>query len=289
MILSTLCLVAAAFADDGHPLSLWELVGDTNRVYLLGSVHLLREQDYPLPSAIDRAYREADTLFMELDLDDLDPAAAQAAINRLGRIQDGRTLADWMGAEDYARAASLAAKSRIALPQLATAEPWFAAITVEQIMLTRIGFDPAHGVEAHLLGRAAADGKQIFGLENIEQQLGYLDRLSLKAQRALMLQSLEEATDIETMMEHLIRAWRHGDVEFLEEETLAEIARYPELYDALVVRRNRDWARQIDALLDDDQDYLIIVGTLHLVGDDSVQALLHDLGHTARQLHQPDD
>lgn len=278
-------LAACASADDGHPLSLWQLSGESNRVYLLGSVHLLRAEDYPLPAEIEDAYADAETLYMELDLDDLDPAATQAVVGRLGLIQDGRTLADWMGSDAYARAESLAQDVDIELARLANAEPWYAAVTVEQIALSRIGFDTSRGVEAHMLRKASDDGKDVLGLETLEEQLGFLDRLSLPSQRSMLLHTLGEATEIEPLMDRLIAAWRHGDVEFLERETLAEMAQFPELHDALVVRRNRSWTRQIEALLDDQADYLIIVGALHLVGADSVVAMLEQRGHRVTQLH----
>lgn len=280
LILCLLCFTAAAAAD---ALPMWHVEGDNNNVYLLGSVHLLRESDYPLPDGIDAAYESADVLIMELDLDDMDPVAAQASVQKLGHIQDGRDLAGWLGAASYEQAAARANQLDIPLHRLTEAEPWLAAVTIEQMMLSRIGFDSSFGLESHLLRKAAQDSKEVLGLETLEQQLEFLDTLSIEAQRALLLETLEEAANIEAMMDSLVRAWRLGDIEFLEEHTLSDIARYPELYDALVVRRNRNWTEQIEALLDDGSDYLIIVGTLHLVGDDSVPAQLASKGHVVRE------
>ena len=102
LILAVLMLASAGAAAESHPLSMWQLNGASNRIYLLGSVHLLRERDYPIPSTIYTAYRDADTLIMELDMDDLDPAVTQALVSELGLIEDGRTLMDVMGDELYA-------------------------------------------------------------------------------------------------------------------------------------------------------------------------------------------
>ena len=283
-LILTLFVMGAGANAAQHPLSLWQLAGSDNRVYLLGSVHLLRDSDYPLPAEIDAAYADADVLFMELDLDDMQPAATQALVADLGTIRDGRTLADWLGAETYGRALAIARDIDVKLQQFAATEPWLAAVTVEQIMLSRIGFDSALGVEAHMLQKATTDGKEIMGLETIEEQLGFLDNLSLESQRALLLQTLEEATEIGTAMDRLIDAWRRGDVDFLEAETLSSIESHPELHEALVVNRNRSWTQKIQELLDDDDDYLVIVGALHLVGDDSVLAMLRANGHRIEQL-----
>ena len=286
LVLAMLILAAGGAAAESHPLSMWQLNGAANRIYLLGSVHLLREQDYPLPSTIYTAYQDADTLIMELDMDDLDPAVTQALVSELGLIEDGRTLRGVLGEDLYAQAEEIADEINIPLPIFAQSEPWLAAITVEQLMLTRVGFDPNLGIETHLMGKAASDGKEILGLEEFAQQLGYLDALSIDAQRSLLMQTLSEAGEIEPMMDGLIDAWRRGDMSFLESEVLADMQDQPELYEALVVARNRDWTNQIEALLDDKQNYLIVVGALHLVGEDSVPSMLRRNGKEVVQMRQ---
>jgi len=286
-ISAALLFMAAAISfADGHPLPMWQVDGDTNRIYLLGSVHLLREKDHPIPDAIYAAYEEADLLVMELDMDDLDPIATQMLINELGMIKSDDTLSDLMGAELYAEAERIAEKIRIPLAMLSGTEPWLAAINVEQLMLLRIGFNPIYGIEIHLMNKAVADNKEILGLESIDQQLGFLDSMSLDAQRTLLMQTLSESADLENTMDELITAWRNGDIAFLKTSMLEEMQEYPELYDALVVTRNRDWIEKIVEMLQDDRDYLVIVGALHLIGDDGLPTLLRERGYDPTQMQQ---
>ncbi len=166
-------LPAAVVADStGHPVTMWLAEGASNRVYLLGSVHLLREQDHPLPQAIERAYDDAETLYMELDMDDLDPLVMQATVNRLGMLEEGTSLREVMGEALYADAMTAATELDIPLEMLERTEPWYAAITVEQLVLSRIGFNPLYGVEMHLLGKATGDGKEILGfIEDVRAQV----------------------------------------------------------------------------------------------------------------------
>ena len=139
--------------EAGHPLTLWRVDGSANSVYLLGSIHLLRAGDHPLPHAIDAAYADAEVLIMELDMDDLDPAGAQAAFNRAGVMTDGTTLRDLMGEEYYRAAEQAAAAIDVPLDMLASSEPWLAAMTVELMMLYRLGFNPMLGVEMTMTNR----------------------------------------------------------------------------------------------------------------------------------------
>jgi uncharacterized protein YbaP (TraB family) len=113
-----------------HALPLWKIDGAENRVYLLGSVHMLRKTDHPLPSAIYDAYNDAEALVMEVDITAIDPVTTQIMVNELGMIQDGRLLGDLLGADDFAEATALAERLNIPLSMMAGAEPWFAAITM---------------------------------------------------------------------------------------------------------------------------------------------------------------
>jgi len=281
------CLSLTALADDtGHKVTMWLAEGERNRVYLLGSIHLLRKQDHPLPAVFDEAYDDADALVMELDMDDIDPFALQALTNQMGVLHDETTLRDLMGDELYATAERTAAEVDIPFDMLAKTEPWFAAITVEQLVLMRLGFNPLYGIEMHMTMKATQDGKTVDGLETVEEQLGFLDGLSLEAQNELLIQTLSETGEVEEVMDELIRAWRYGDTAYLEENMLEDMQDYPELYAAIVADRNRRWVAAIEDLLDDDQDYLIVVGALHLVGDDGVPRLLSGRGVRIAQLHE---
>jgi uncharacterized protein YbaP (TraB family) len=286
--LAWLALALPSMAQQGdHPVSMWKLEGSTNSIYLLGSVHLLRAKDHPLPSVIQQAYEDAETLIMELDMDDIDPVEAQSVLTQLGLIHDDRSLNDLMGPDRYAEAEKLANSADIPLAMLAKSEPWLAAITVEQLMLARIGFNPQYGIENHLMEQAGLDDKEIRGLETVQEQLQFLDRMSLDAQRSLLLQSLKESVDIQTIMDELVHAWRHGDIAFMEDNMLDEMKQYPELYRTIVVNRNVSWLEQIEDLLDDQDDYLVIVGALHLIGEDGLPSLLDERGREIVQLRQP--
>ncbi|MCG8371089.1 MAG: TraB/GumN family protein [Proteobacteria bacterium] len=282
--LSILAANAAVAGDSDHALTLWRSQGTSNSIYLLGSVHLLREEDHPLHSAIDAAYDDADVVVMELDMDDLDPAKAQAAFRRAGVLTDGTTLRDLMGEEPYAQAEKAAAAVDVPLDMLAQSEPWLAAITVELMALYRIGFNPLYGVEMTITNRATSDGKPIEGLETVDEQLAFLDGLPLEAQREMLLQTLTGSAALPESIDGTIEAWHHGDVQALERDLLSAIREQPELHAALLVDRNRRWAEAIAGWIGDDRDYLVVVGALHLVGDEGVPALLEEKGIGIHQL-----
>lgn len=279
-----LLLLSQPLIADDDLFSMWQIEGADNSIYLLGSVHLLRASDHPLPAMVDVAYEDAEVLVMEIDMDDIDPVQTQTLITSLGVLGEGSSLEALMGDSAWQEALAAAEAIDIPLDLLNNSEPWLAAITVEQMLLMRMGFNPSMGVEMHLVQRAATDSKDILGLETIEEQLRFLDNLSAEAQREMLLQSLLQSAGLEALMDELIDAWRDGDVGFMEDTILADMQQYTELHEVIVAARNRRWLEAINEYMTHDDDYLIIVGALHLVGDDGVPSLLRQQGTKIRQL-----
>jgi uncharacterized protein len=272
-------LLAATVADAGERQHvLWSLHGKTNTVYLLGSVHFLRPSEQ-LPAAVDAAYVEAERLLMEIDMDDLDPLHAQQVTLELGMLPNGETLESQLGASTYAKVSEQARAIGIEPMMLNRFRPWLAALTLVQLQLVKMGLDPSAGVEQRFVARAANDRKEITGLETLREQLAMMANLPLEQQREFLLYSVEDTERATREIDELIAAWRTGDTEALAALMTEGFEKYPDLYRPMTVDRNRKWIAPIEALLDDKDDYLVIVGALHLVGKDSVVELLEKRGH----------
>jgi uncharacterized protein YbaP (TraB family) len=274
-----------AISSSLNALPLWEIQGTDNKIFLLGSVHFLRAQDYPLPSKINEVYENADIVVMEIDLAGLDLIQTQALMQSMSVDPDGKNLQDLLGSRTFREAQALAQDIDIDLEYLMPFEPWFAALQITQLRLMKLGFDGSFGIDSHFTVAATRDQKPILGLETLEFQLGMMDSLPEQVQRDFLLQTLEDAVDAGKYMDEIVDAWRAGDTRTLEERLLSDLDDQPELYDQMLVRRNKNWTRSIVDYANDDEDYLIIVGALHLVGKDSVIRLLKKEGLTATQIH----
>lgn len=273
---------APAPAAEPQHHSLWSLKGKTNTVYLLGSVHFLNASEQ-LPAALENAYRDAEVLVMEIDMDDLDPAETQRTTMELGMQPAGQSLQQQLGQATYARLETRAREVGIDPALLNRFRPWFAGMTLMQLQLMKMGLAPAAGVEQRFTTRATADKKPIHGLETLREQLGMLAGLPEKQQREFLLYSIEDADRMEEEIDDLLKAWRRGDTKALAQLLAEGFDRYPDLYRPLTTDRNRRWVPQVEDLLDDREDYLVVVGTLHLVGKDSLIDLLEGKGHRVLQ------
>ena len=263
--------------------SLWELHGKHNTVYLLGSIHVLRPTDYPLAPAVQNAYANSKSLVMEINLDDIDSDEVSSEMLSSAMLPDGKNLPDILGPRRYSRAEALAHQLGIDLQTFNQFAPWFAAEAISQLQLSQLGFDAQSGVEMYFLGQARKDGKSIAGLETVHDQIALFEALSMDQQAEYLLSSLEQAHDLPKEIADMVRAWQRGDTAWFEGQLASELGNDPALYQSVLAARNRKWIPKIEALLDDDKNYLVIVGTGHLIGRNSVIDLLKKDGIGATQ------
>lgn len=282
LLLCGLALCAAVRAD-GALHSLWELHGRHNTVYLLGSIHVLRPTDYPLPQAVMQAYADAKSVLMEVNLEQIGLEQVQSEMLASAVLPEGKTLPDALGKERYGRAAELARGLGIDLSTFDQFAPWFAAEAISQLQLTQLGFQPESGVDMYFMDKARTDGKSVGGLETAHDQISLFQNMPVDTQAEYLLSSLDQARDLPAQVDSMVRAWQRGDTRWFENQLQSELGRDPRLYQSLLAARNRKWLPQIEALLNEDKNYLVIVGTGHLVGPGSVLDLLKKDGIGATQ------
>ena len=275
--------LSAAVRADGALHSLWELHGKHNTVYILGSIHVLRPSDYPLAPAVLNAYGSAKSIFMEVNLEEIDSLQMQTELLASARLPEGKSLPGIMGKQRYERASALAREVGVELSIFDAFAPWFVAEAISQLQLQQLGFQPTSGVEMFFLEHAHSDGKPVAGLETVHDQIALFDALSMDAQADYLVSSLEEAHDLPKEVDSMVRAWARGDTQWFADQLKSELGRDPTLYQSVLVARNRKWVPKIEALLNDDKNYLVIVGTGHLVGEGSVIELLKKDGIPATQ------
>jgi uncharacterized protein YbaP (TraB family) len=282
LALCGLMLCAAARADSARH-SLWELHGKHNTVYLLGSIHVLRRKDYPLAPAVLAAYGNAKSVLMEVNLEEITSEQVQAEMLASAILPEGKTLPDVLGQQRYGRAALLAHEVGVELSMFDQFAPWFTAEAVSQLQLTQLGFQPESGVEMYFMERARSDGKNVAGLETVHDQISIFQNMPLDTQAAYLVSSLEQAHDLPRQVDSMVEAWQRGDMQWFENQMQSEFSQDPRLFQSVLGARNRKWVPKIEALLNDEQNYLVIVGTGHLVGSGSVIDLLKKDGIGATQ------
>lgn len=269
---------AAATTRPQGPL-LWHITDANSTVYLFGSIHALRPGDYPLGPHIEAAYKAADVLVLEIDMSQVDQTTLRDLTLQKGLLPEGGSIQDLLSPAAYAQTEQHIANLGYDVATLNRFEPWLLSLTLLALETQKAGFDPAQGVDQTFSARAVADGKTIIGLETAEYQLSLFDQMSAAVQEKFLLETLAEAANYNAQLDTLVAAWKRGDAKALQHLSLDSLRDYPAVYDAIVVQRNRNWVPKIEALLNDDRNYLVIVGALHLLGKDGVVQALEDSGY----------
>ncbi len=279
-----LCLAGPVLAQgtDARRPPLFVLQDDDSRVYLLGSVHVLPAGALPLPESVEAAYRSASVLAFELDID----AAQAGAVGMMQAAVDEETLADALDADQQATVD--AALGALGLPAGAfnQFEPWFVGMTYGLLALQHSGLAvEASGVDAHYFARAKADDKERVAFETLELQTAAFDDLPTESQVAFLMESVAVSPDSSAaLFSDMLDAWSAGDDDTLS-VLLNDGFSHPEMFEALLVTRNRAWVPQIESLLArDGEDALVVVGAGHLVGESSVVEMLRAAGYTVERL-----
>jgi len=274
------CLTAAHAASP-----VWAIHGDHNTVYLAGSVHLLKAADSALPAAFDRAYAGSRTLVMELDLGKVDPMAAAGWMAEHGVLPEGSNLKKAIGDTRYQKVSTEATRLGVPMAMVDQFAPWVLGLQLMELQYAKDGFDSESGVEQQLEHRAQADGKPTAGLETLEEQLGFFEALSPEQQAKFLDLVVNDLHDVGSDTQAVVTAWRAGDAAKLAALLSDEYKQFPALYQSLVTNRNKHWEPQIQKLLHDKDNYFVVVGALHLVGDGGLLELLRRDGFKVEQLN----
>jgi len=250
-------------------------------VYLLGSIHLLTADVYPLAQPIQAAYADAERVWFEADLDSLEARAPQL-ITR-GLYTGGRSLRTELPAELYAQVEQAAQRAGLQMSLLDRLEPWLAGMMLSQMEYERAGLKAEHGIDKHFVGRAKQDQKPRGALETVEFQMGLFDGFTAEQQVEFLRSSLDDLEKTGEVMGTIKAAWLAGDearIDSIMNDNMDE----PELAARLLTDRNRAWVPQIEELLRGTDDVLVVVGAAHLVGRNSVVRMLRDRGYRVDQL-----
>ncbi len=224
---------------------IWKIKTETNTVYLLGSIHALNSAYYPLTRAFYYAYYDSPNIVFEVDLNQVLSGKKSKLLKRKRTFAINRTS--------------------------------------QNALLMKLDFDGKFGVDRHFYWKAKTAGKRILGLESLEYQMSVLDSIILKSQKVMAGKNRQDAKRASQRLNQLVEAWHRGDEDTLG-RMIEEEKASPEVYQAVYFDRNMKWLPKVESFIGKNENYLVIVGVGHLVGEDGLVKLLKDKGHTVRRM-----
>jgi uncharacterized protein YbaP (TraB family) len=176
-----------------------------------------------------------------------------------------------------------AEKASMPMAALQRMKPWAVAITLALPLLREAGFDASHGIDQHFFDRAKSAGMVRRGLETVAYQLDRFDGLPAALQEAMLLTMIHDLDTQVASVKEVARAWAAGDTRVIEKELLAAFKESPDIYERLLVERNRNWMPAVEGCLDKNERCFVVVGAAHLVGPDSLVSMLEKKGYKVEQ------
>jgi len=272
--------------------TMWEVKGGKNRAYLLGSIHIMPGDAYPLNSEIEKAFDNSDVLVVEVDATTVDQAGVQAFIGKRGIYTGGESLKKNLPDKLFRTIVEKSAELGLSEAQVNMFKPWLISLNLNMGALKKINIESELGVDMHFLNKAKEREMKILELETATSQLEAFSSLGEDTQVDYLEYTIEEFDKAEENFRVMLKAWKNGDTGKLYEVSKGEMLEMAEempgirdYYDRLFTERDREIARKIAGYLEDDQKhtFFIIVGAFHMVGDDGLIRMLNDMDYQTEQ------
>jgi len=284
-LVSVLLAAGLCLSQSTQALCLWSVSDGDSDIWLAGSIHLLTEDDYPLPVWFEPVWSAAEQVVFETDIDRLNSMQAAQTMLALGTYPAGESLADYLDQSLLDRTLTAGAQLGLPSPFVERARPWFIAASLTLLAAQQQGYSSEWGLDLKLSKRAIEAGKGRGGLESLEGHQELLAGLPQATQIEFLEQTLDDLQEAEALIGSLVDAWRQCDQEALVQVLTDALQSSPDLAERLLYKRNRDWVADMQVALATNAANLYVVGAAHLVGNASVIELLTDLEYQISVLH----
>lgn len=281
-ILTLLVALVGTAAQAGS--TLWKVTSGKQVLYIQGSSHILKQENYPLAPAIEAAYSNSTALVLEVDMAEMTSPKTQQLIMGKAILAQPDTLQTVLKPATYEKINQSCADIGLPAESLQPFKPWFATMTLTMVKMQKLGFDQKLGLDQYFYSKATTDGKKVIGLETIDFQIALFDSLANENPDDFVNRSLADLKMLDTEIAALIHAWETGNVETLDRLMSQSFAEYPGLYAKFITNRNKSWAKQLSKMIKDDDTYMVVVGAGHLPGKEGVINLLKAKGFSVEQL-----
>lgn len=265
---------------------LWSVRSESATVYLLGSIHVAKPDLYPLHRSIEAAFDQSDTLVVEINPAEFDPARLQSLFFQYGTYPPGETLDRKVSKETYALAEKKFQEAGLPMTPLNRFKPWVVAMMLQAVELQRLGFDKRFGIDEHFLTQAQGK-KRITAFETVEYQVGLFDSFSDRLQELFLRYILSDLDLLADQMDSIMKGWQAGDGGAIEALIFQSMNDEPELtpiYDKLIYERNVQMTSRVEKFLKIKNRTFVVVGAGHLVGKGSIVDLLRKKGYVVVQM-----
>ncbi|MEN6617548.1 MAG: TraB/GumN family protein [Syntrophorhabdus sp.] len=283
IVIFVAALPRVSFAAEKH--FLWRVENGASRIYLLGSIHFMKPESYPLDPAITAVFDTCDSLAVEADINNV-PGSIIQKLRSTGFYTPPDSIANHVSPETYGYIQTESARLGFPVAAIASQRPWLLGITLSSVVLIRSGYIPDYGLDRYFLNQAAGK-KNIFELESLDYQIDLLANLPDREQEAFLLYTIKDLTSLVRQVDVILTAWRTGDAAAIESmlgNSVENDDNIKKVYRKTMTDRNGNMAKKIAGYLNSGKRVFVVVGAGHMVGHDGIIELLKKAGFIVEQL-----
>jgi uncharacterized protein YbaP (TraB family) len=265
-----------------NKIALWSVEHEQGKVYLLGSVHLLKEKINPYPEQIEKAFLESRILMVEAHVGSGNMLENAKKLMQAGSFDEGQSLRDFLPPQRYADLEGLLGGQGFEIGAFNHLRPWMIAMTISSLSLIKQGYNAMNGVDIDFIAQAESRKMVIEELEGVEYQINLFRNMSQEEEEAFLFSSLEKLKEQEATVDQLVAAWKVGNIRTLTELLDRQELENPKLgafYQTLLGKRNKEMVDVIEKGLLSGERRFIIVGAAHLLGKRGILELLREKGY----------
>lgn len=263
--------------------SLYEISKGDQKIYLGGTIHVLRNSDYPLPPEFEQAYENAKILVLETDMKKASSPEFGQQMAQAFMYSGGKNLSQDLKPALWKELQAFADERQLPLGQMSMFKAMFVSLSLSIAEMQRQGFGVGQGVDSYFYQKAILSGKATQELESTGDVLTHLTALADVDANLIIKATLRDLHKMDGMLEKSVGYWRAGELEKLDKEMAADMRQEtPEIYQQLLVVRNQAWLPKIEQMFATPKVELVLVGSLHLSSKDGLLAQLKKRGYQVK-------
>lgn len=257
--------------------------GQSNKLYLFGSIHAADDTMYPLSDNIMKAYKDSDYLAVEFDLVTYMNDLSSQMRDILPFMYDNdKSIKDDISDELYKSTEEILKAAGLYSSLYDRYKPIIWQTLIENAVISDTGLDELKGIDMYFLNLAHEDEKEIIELESANYQYGILSGFDMAMQVYLLEESVNNYSDSLYNMKELYELYKKGNKDELEAFLFIEDEgnEYDQIYnDALITIRNQNMTKNLEEYFAQDKNIFCIVGLAHIIGENGIADLLEKDGY----------
>lgn len=261
--------------------TIYEVTKGNNKIFIAGTIHMLRAQDFPPPAEFDAAYQQSQKIYFETDIQKAKAPEFGQRFAQAMMLPNNTTLKDVLNADTWASLQEYSVKNQYPLNQTMMFNPAMISMLITITETKKMGV--GDGVDAYYDTAARADNKILGELETCDDVIAYMKSFSQEDPNKVIESTLGDVEHLGDDLGKMITAWKAGDLETLDKDMGEKMRKEtPGAYQSLVIDRNKKWLPTIEQMFKTPEVEMVLVGSLHLPGKDGLLAKLKKSGYKVK-------